>query len=94
MRVEILKEARQDLVDGFRFYERQSKGLGDYFLDSLFSDLIPSTSSPESILSAVVITAFCQSGFLSPFSTASRTRLPECAPSWTAAVTRHGFGSA
>ena len=39
MKVQILDEAEQDLVDGFRFYETQSEGLGDYFLDSLFSDI-------------------------------------------------------
>lgn len=39
MNVEILEEAERDLVDGFRFYETQSAGLGDYFLDSLFSDI-------------------------------------------------------
>ena len=32
MKVQILDEARQDLVDGFRFYESQSENLGDYFL--------------------------------------------------------------
>ncbi|MBI2440322.1 MAG: type II toxin-antitoxin system RelE/ParE family toxin [Lentisphaerae bacterium] len=39
MRIEILREAQQDLTDGFRFYESQATGLGDYFLDSLFSDI-------------------------------------------------------
>lgn len=39
MRIEILREAERDLIDGFAFYERQSKGLGDYFLDSIFSDV-------------------------------------------------------
>ena len=39
MKVEILDAARQDLIDGFRFYETQSAGLGDYFIDSLFSDI-------------------------------------------------------
>nr|VFJ93681.1 MAG: hypothetical protein BECKLFY1418A_GA0070994_103318 [Candidatus Kentron sp. LFY] len=39
MKVEILEEATADLVDGFRFYERQADGLGDYFLDSLWSDI-------------------------------------------------------
>lgn len=28
-----------DLISGSRFYERQAEGLGDYFLDSLFSDI-------------------------------------------------------
>ena len=35
----ILDEAEQDLIEGFRFYEMQDVGLGDYFLDSLFSDI-------------------------------------------------------
>ena len=39
MKVLILDEAEQDLTDGFHFYERQDEGLGDYFLDSLFSDI-------------------------------------------------------
>jgi plasmid stabilization system protein ParE len=39
MRVQILDEATEDLADGFRFYERQADGLGDYFLDSLWSDI-------------------------------------------------------
>ena len=39
MKVEILGEARQDLIEGYRFYESQLPGLGDYFLDSLFSDI-------------------------------------------------------
>ena len=39
MRVQILDEATADLADGFRFYEQQADGLGDYFLDSLWSDI-------------------------------------------------------
>lgn len=39
MRVQILDEAQRDLVEGSRFYESQGEGLGDYFLDSLFSDI-------------------------------------------------------
>ena len=39
MKVEILDEAQEDLLNGFRFYESQSEGLGDYCLDSLFSDI-------------------------------------------------------
>jgi len=39
MKIEILDEALQDLIDGFRFYEKQAEGLGEYFLDSLFSDI-------------------------------------------------------
>ncbi len=39
MRIELLDSAEKDLLDGFKFYENLSKGLGDYFLDSLFSDI-------------------------------------------------------
>ena len=39
MRVEVLDEAEQDLVDGAHFYEAQERHLGQYFLDSLFSDI-------------------------------------------------------
>ena len=39
MRVKILDEAEQDLLDGSYFYEVQDEGLGDYFLDSLSSDI-------------------------------------------------------
>jgi len=39
MKVQILSESEQDLLDGFSFYEAQEAGLGDYFLDTLFSDI-------------------------------------------------------
>ncbi len=39
MKIEILDAAEKDLLDGYDFYECQSKGLGDYFLDSLISDI-------------------------------------------------------
>ena len=39
MKIKILEEVEQDLIDGFRFYEAQNFGLGQYFLDSLFSDI-------------------------------------------------------
>lgn len=39
MKVQVLEEALDDLMDGYRFYERQSEGLGTYFLDSLWSDV-------------------------------------------------------
>lgn len=39
MKIQILRSAQQDLVDGYRFYEKQAEGLGSYFLDTLFSDI-------------------------------------------------------
>ncbi len=39
MRVRILESAAHDLIGGSQFYDRQEAGLGEYFLDSLFSDI-------------------------------------------------------
>src|SRR6185437_3286920 len=39
MKIKILGSAFQDLADGRDFYERQDEGLGNYFLDSHFSDI-------------------------------------------------------
>lgn len=39
MRIKILPSARQDLVDGYWFYEKQSFGLGSYFKETLFADI-------------------------------------------------------
>ena len=39
MRFVILPSARDDLSDGFQFYEAIEQGLGNYFLESLFSDI-------------------------------------------------------
>jgi hypothetical protein len=34
VKIRLLPAARQDLVDGYLFYERQRKGLGEYFLSA------------------------------------------------------------
>jgi plasmid stabilization system protein ParE len=39
--IEILPDAQRDFIAGFRFYERQSVGLGRYFLDCLITDIEP-----------------------------------------------------
>ena len=39
MTLRILSLAEADLLDSFRFYERQSSGVGWYFLESLNSDI-------------------------------------------------------
>jgi hypothetical protein len=39
VKVTVLPSARQDLIEGFAFYEKQQQGLGVYFLDSLFADI-------------------------------------------------------
>lgn len=39
MKIKILPSAISDLDRGRTFYARQSVSVGDYFLDSLFSDI-------------------------------------------------------
>jgi len=39
MNIKILESAIEDLKEGYLFYENQESGVGDYFLDSLFSDI-------------------------------------------------------
>jgi hypothetical protein len=39
VKVKILPTALEDLDRGRRFYARQKRSLGDYFLDALFSDI-------------------------------------------------------
>jgi len=37
--VRIARPAETDLLEGYVFYERQQAGIGDYFLDSLYTDI-------------------------------------------------------
>jgi len=39
VKIRILTSAYEDLAEGRRFYEMQTEGIGEYFLNSLFSDI-------------------------------------------------------
>lgn len=39
MKIEVLTSAKEDLFSGYLFYEIQDPGIGDYFLDSISSDI-------------------------------------------------------
>lgn len=39
MKIRILSCAIRDLVEGYRFYEKQRPGIGSYFLDALYADI-------------------------------------------------------
>lgn len=39
MKLKILESAKEDLKEGFYFYDSQERGVGSYFLESLFSDI-------------------------------------------------------
>ncbi len=69
MKIEILDAAEKDLINGFKFYEGQNRGLGDYYVDSVFSD----------------ITACSQKDFPSPYIIEPKKRLSGYMPYWIAA---------
>ena len=75
MTIRILSLAEADLLNGFRFYERQSSGVGLYFLESLTSD-IESLRLYAGIHRKVLAIIECfRSDFLLPFITiCTRTR--------------------
>ena len=39
MKLQILASAKKDLEEGYRFYEAQSEGLGEYFVTSVAADI-------------------------------------------------------
>ncbi|HNL10864.1 MAG TPA: hypothetical protein PKM44_10155 [Turneriella sp.] len=39
MTIELTSHAQDDLVAGYRFYAEQLESVGEYFLDSLYSDI-------------------------------------------------------
>ena len=39
MKVRVLRPGLEDLAAGRQFYDRQQKGVGDYFFDSLFTEI-------------------------------------------------------
>ena len=91
MKVQILDEAEQDLIDGFRFYEAQNQGIGDYFLDSLFSDIESLQllrGHPRATLR--LLSPALQAFSLSRFTIELRERLCVYTPFWTADEIRHG----
>ena len=94
MRAQILDEAQQDLVDGYRFHESQVAGLGDYFLDSLFSDI-----DSLRFYAGIHALHFGYNRLLSkrfPFAVyyrASRTLSPEYMPFWIVGGIRLGFAT-
>ena len=39
MNIQILDVAERDIIEGHCFYEKQSPGLGQYFLDTIYADI-------------------------------------------------------
>ena len=60
MKIRIIPAAMEDLERGHAFYERQAEGLGDYFLDSLFSDIDSLILTRASIARRLAFIACCR----------------------------------
>ena len=73
MRVKILLSAVEDLYAGRIFYEKQGEGVGEYFFDSLFSDIdslvLYGGIHPKTF---GYLIGCCPRGFLMPCTTRSK----------------------
>src|SRR5690242_12524594 len=88
MKIVILPSARDDLADGFQFYENQAAGLGGYFLESLFPISIRYFCMPECIGWSLVRTVCYPNDSHTQFITRRKRRRFSSKPFWTAAGTR------
>ncbi len=65
MKIKVLSSAIEDLYKGRLFYEKQGEGLGEYFFDSLFSE-IDSLVLYGGVHIKVFTIACCPRDFLTP----------------------------
>lgn len=94
MKIRILDAVSHDLLDGARFYEQQCAGLGEYFIDSLFSEI-------DSLMIYAGIhpvffgatTGCWQNDFLLPVTTGLLKAKHRSMPCLTAAATQPGTES-
>lgn len=70
MTVEILPSAREDLVDGFDFYEQKEPGVGAYFVNSLMLDIESLSSYGGIHRKRLGIIVSFHIAFRTPFTTA------------------------
>jgi len=66
MKIKLLSSALDDLSEGWLFYEKQGEGLGEYFFDSLFSDIDSLTLYGGIIISFAAIIGCCPRDFPTP----------------------------
>ena len=90
--IEVLDDAKDDLVDRFHFYEEQSPGLGSTFWTPSSPTSIRCCFTPVFIASSMALIGLSPVASLLRFTTEWRTRLFVSGPSSTAAAIPHGFG--
>jgi len=87
MKIKLLSSALDDLSEGRSFYEKQGEGLGEYFFDSLFSDIDSLTLYGGIHLKFSAIIGCCPRDFLTPsIISLERNLLLWCGEFWTCAV--------
>lgn len=69
MKITILQSAKRDLEIGFAFYQEKGDGLGQYFMESLFSDIESLRLYGGIHPKSSVLTVSCQNGFPTPSTT-------------------------
>jgi hypothetical protein len=88
MKLRILDVAEADLLRGFRFYQRKSRGVGWYFLESLYAEIDSLHTRSISVISGC-----CRVVFRMPFIIVSRSRRFRCGGCWIAGEIPGGFGN-
>jgi len=93
MKVRILESAREDLREGYRFYEQQQEGIGDYFLDMLSAEIdsLALYGGIHAMRSATI--GCCRPDSRSPSITGSNAASWWCGQCSTAGVTLPGSGN-
>lgn len=92
--VEVLIEARDDLIQGRTFYDFQSPSVGDYFVESVLADLgaLRLYAGIHRRVSGFI--ASSAAGYPLPFITIFRRTACKLPPYWICAKIRHGYGRA
>jgi hypothetical protein len=88
MKLRILPAAVADLHRGRDFYARQADSVGDYFLDSLFSDIDSLELYAAYMSNTSAIIGCSPSGFLLPSITKWTGMSASCGVCWIAARIR------
>ncbi len=84
MNIRIQPSAVTDLADVFKFYENQQAGLGNYFLESLFSDIDSSSCTQGFTLLSMASTDYSPNGFPTQSTILKNNKRSLSELSWTA----------
>ena len=93
MTVVILDDAAEDIESGAQFYESCTTGVGDYFLDSILSDLDSLILLPVFIQSTLDSIECCRSDSHSASIMRLKTTWSTFMPFSICGAIRFGFGS-